>query len=57
MLASIFTLPATQARAMFIGDSASCRTSSLFAVSRMSAGGSPGATSRTGSFPLSSLVA
>ena len=55
MLASIFTRPAIQARAMFIGDSASDITSPLFAVSRMSAGGSPGATSRTGSSPLPSI--
>ena len=56
MLASIFTRPATQARAMFIGDSASDTTSSLSAVSRMSAGGSPGPISRTGSSPEPSLV-
>ncbi|MGH3215945.1 MAG: S8 family serine peptidase [Trebonia sp.] len=56
MLASIFTRPATQARAMFIGDSASDTTSSLFAVSRMSAGGSPGPISRTGASPASSPV-
>ena len=56
MLASIFTRPATQARAMFIGDSASDTTSSLFAVSRMSAGGSPGPISRTGASPEPSLV-
>ena len=42
MLASIFTRPPIQARAMFIGDWASDTTSSLSAVSRMSAGGSPG---------------
>ena len=56
MLASIFTRPATQARAMFIGDSASDTTSSLFAVSLMSAGGSSGPISRTCSSPEPSLV-
>ena len=41
MEASILILPVIQLRAMFIGCWASATTSSLLAVSRMSAGGSP----------------
>src|ERR1700745_3912156 len=51
MDASILIRPVSQARAMFIGCSARATTSSLLAVSRMSAGGSPGAASRTGASP------
>ena len=49
-------LPLELARAMFIGCSARATISSLFAVSRMSAGGAPGAASRTGSSPEPSTL-
>ena len=51
MLAWILTRPAIHMRAMLAGVAASETTSSLFAVSRMSAGGSSGAASLTGSAP------
>jgi hypothetical protein len=56
MLASIFTLPVTQARATFMGCCASEMTRSLSAVSRMSAFGSSGPAARTGSSPSPSRV-
>jgi hypothetical protein len=56
MLASIFTFPVTQARATFMGCCESDMTRSLVAVSRMSAFGSSGPATRTGSSPLPSLV-
>ena len=53
MLAWTLTRPAIHMRAMLAGVSASETTSSLFAVSLMSAGGSSGAASLTGSAPVS----
>ena len=55
MLAWILTRPAIHMRAMLAGVSASDTTSSLFAVSLMSAGGSP-TTSLTGSAPWSAIL-
>ncbi len=56
MLAWILTRPAIHIRAMLAGLAASKTTSSLFAVSLMSAGGSPGAASFTGSAPWSVIM-
>lgn len=56
MLAWIFTRPAIHIRAMLAGVAASEITSSLFAVSLISAGGSSGAASLTGSAPVSVIV-
>jgi len=56
MLAWILTRPAIHIRAMLAGVAASETTSSLFAVSLMSAGGSSGAASLTGSAPESVIV-
>jgi crotonobetainyl-CoA:carnitine CoA-transferase CaiB-like acyl-CoA transferase len=53
MLAWILTRPAIHIRAMLAGVSDRATTSSLFAVSLMSAGGSSGPTSFTGSAPFS----
>ncbi len=55
MLAWILTRPAIHMRAMLAGVSASDTTSSLFAVSLMSAGGSS-TTSLTGSAPWSAIL-
>ena len=55
MLAWILTRPAIHMRAMLAGVTASDTTSSLFAVSLMSAGGSS-ATSLTGSAPCSVIL-
>ncbi len=55
MLAWILTRPAIHMRAMLAGVAASDTTSSLFAVSLMSAGGSS-ATSLTGSAPWSAIL-
>ena len=51
MLAWTLTRPASHIRAMLAGVAASEITSSLFPVSLMSAGGSSGAASYTGSAP------
>jgi crotonobetainyl-CoA:carnitine CoA-transferase CaiB-like acyl-CoA transferase len=56
MLAWIRTRPAIHIRAMLAGVAASERTSSLFAVSLISAGGSSGAASLTGSAPVSVIM-
>ena len=56
MLAWILTRPAIHIRAMLAGVAASDTTSSLFAVSLMSAGGSSGAASLTGSAPVSVIL-
>ena len=56
MLAWILTRPAIHIRAMLAGVAASETTSSLVAVSLMSAGGSSGAASLTGSAPVSVSV-
>ena len=56
MLAWILTRPAIHIRAMLAGVAASETTSSLVAVSLMSAGGSSGAASLTGSAPVSVIV-
>ena len=56
MLAWILTRPAIHIRAMLAGVAASEITSSLLAVSLMSAGGSSGAASLTGSAPVSVIV-
>ncbi len=53
MLAWTWTRPEIHIRAMLAGVAASEMTSSLLAVSLMSAGGSPGFTSVTGSAPWS----
>ncbi len=55
-LAWTLTRPAIHIRAMLAGVAASETTSSLFAVSLMSAGGSSGAASLTGSAPASVIV-
>jgi formyl-CoA transferase/CoA:oxalate CoA-transferase len=55
-LAWTLTRPAIHIRAMLAGVAASETTSSLFAVSLMSAGGSSGAASLTGSAPESVIV-
>jgi hypothetical protein len=56
MLAWILTRPAIHMRAMLAGVAASETTSSLLAVSLMSAGGSSGAASLTGSAPASVIL-
>jgi len=56
MLAWTLTRPAIHMRAMLAGVAASETTSSLFAVSLMSAGGSSGAASLTGSAPVSVIL-
>jgi crotonobetainyl-CoA:carnitine CoA-transferase CaiB-like acyl-CoA transferase len=56
MLAWILTRPAIHMRAMLAGVAASETTSSLFPASLMSAGGSSGAASLTGSAPSSVIL-
>ncbi len=56
MLAWTLTRPAIHMRAMLAGVAASATTSSLLPVSLMSAGGSSGPTSLTGSAPWSVIV-
>ena len=53
MLAWTLTRPESHMRAMLAGVADSATTSSLFAVSLISAGGSSGAASLTGSAPAS----